>query len=307
MQGITKSFPGVRALGGLDLELRGGEVLALVGENGAGKSTLIKALGGVPRPDAGSIVVNGKAVALANPVTAQRLGIGIIYQEFNLVPALSAQANLFLGREHSRWGFIAQGRERALARQLFDRLGVAIDPDAPCRELTIAQQQIVEIAKALSLDARILVMDEPSATLTPAEVERLFKIIRELRAQGIGVIYISHRLEEIFAIADRVSVLRDGRHIATVPVGALTRDRLIELMVGRKLESEFPPRQIEMGDLRLEVRNLCRGDKVRGVSFAIRRGEVVGLTGLVGAGRTETARLIFGADRADAGEIFLDG
>lgn len=307
MSGIAKSFPGVRALAGVDLELHTGEILALLGENGAGKSTLIKVLSGAHRPDSGTIVIDGKDAPITDPLTAQRLGIGVIYQEFNLVPTLSARDNLFLGQETGRFGWLAIKHERQRARELFERLGVAIDPETPCRDLTVAQQQIVEIAKALSLQARILVMDEPSAALTNAEVERLFGIIRELKAQGIGIIYISHRLDEIFSMADRVTVLRDGRHVATDTIGSVTRDRLIEWMVGRKLESEFPPRQPKLGADRLVVRNLRGGARVRDVSFAIRAGEVLGLTGLVGAGRTETARLLFGADRAEGGTIELDG
>ena len=234
-------------------------------------------------------------------------GVAVIYQEFNLVPSLTARENLFLGQEATRAGLLRTREERREAEKLFARVGVSIDPEALCRELTIAQQQVVEIAKALSRQARVLVMDEPSATLSPTEVARLFAIIRELRTRGMGIIYISHRLEEIFAIADRVMVLRDGQHVATRPIGGVTRESLIELMVGRKLDQEFPRRQAVIGNERLVVGDLCRGDRVRGVSFAIRRGEVLGLTGLVGAGRTETARLIFGADRRDGGTISLDG
>jgi ABC-type sugar transport system ATPase subunit len=307
MEGITKSFPGVRALRGVSLELYPGEVLALLGENGAGKSTLIKVLGGAHLPDAGTVHIAGRPAAITDPAAAQRAGVAIIYQEFNLVPSLSARANIFLGQERSRLGFLRGKGEARRARELFQRLGVEIDPEAPCGSLSVAGQQVVEIAKALAADARILVMDEPSAALTGREVERLFAIIRDLKAQGLGVIYISHRLAEVFAIADRVTVLRDGEHVATQPVSEVTTDRLIELMVGRKLESEFPRRQVALGPERLVVRNLCRGSAVRDVSFAVRRGEVLGLTGLVGAGRTETARLLFGADRADSGTVELDG
>ncbi len=307
MRGIVKSFPGVRALRGVDLELRSGEVLALVGENGAGKSTLIKVLAGANPPDAGSIYLHDHSVRFSDPLDARRAGIAIIYQEFNLVPSLSAIDNIFLGQEPTRAGFVRRGEERRRVAELFARLGVAVDPDAPCRELTVAQQQLVEIARALAFDAHIVVMDEPSATLTPQEVDRLFGIIRDLRARGIGVIYVSHRLEEVFAIADRVLVLRDGEAIACRPIGEVTRDELIRLMVGRRLEEEFPKRQVRIGAPRLVVRGLRSSRKVRDVSFEIRRGEVVGLTGLVGAGRTETARLIFGADRKEAGTIELDG
>ena len=259
MRGVFKSFPGVQALRGVDLDLRAGEVLAVLGENGAGKSTLIKILGGAHRPDTGTISVAGEPVPIHSPVDAQRAGISIIYQEFNLIPALSARENIFLGRERLRFGLLRQKEESRQARELFSRLGVEIEPDVPCRDLSVAQQQLVEIAKALSLDARILVMDEPSATLTPPEVERLFAIIRDLRAQGLGLIYISHRLEEIFAIADRVLVLRDGQLVGTKAIGDVTRGELIEMMVGRKLEQEFPKRTVRPGNHRLVVRNLCRG------------------------------------------------
>jgi ABC-type sugar transport system ATPase subunit len=307
IRGVSKAFPGVQALRGVDLELGAGEVLAVLGENGAGKSTLIKILGGAHRPDTGTIHMGGQLAHIQSPVDAQRAGVSIIYQEFNLIPALSARENIFLGRERLRFGLVQKDEELQQARKLFTRLGVGIDPDVPCRELSVAQQQLVEIAKALSLDARILVMDEPSATLTPPEVERLFAIIRDLRAQGLGLIYISHRLEEIFAIADRVLVLRDGQLVGTKLIDDVTRGGMIEMMVGRKMEQEFPKRGTKPSNDRLVVRNLCRGSKVRDVSFTIRRGEVLGLTGLVGAGRTEVARCLFGADRADSGTVELDG
>ena len=307
MRGIVKSFPGVRALQNVDLQVASGEVLALLGENGAGKSTLIKVLGGAHLPDAGTLRIDGVDPAITCPADSQRSGVSVIYQEFNLVPALTARENIFLGQERSRAGFVHRREEQQQASRLFERMGVEIDPDIPCRQLSVAQQQIVEIAKALAIDARIIVMDEPSATLTLQEVARLFGIVRELQAQGIGIIYISHRLEEIFEIADRVTVLRDGSHVGTRSIEDVTREQLIELMVGRPLDQEFPDRDCEIGDERLQVCGLKRGDAVQDVSFTVRAGEVLALTGLVGAGRTETARLIFGADRCDAGEVLLDG
>ncbi len=307
MTNVSKSFPGVHALQGVDLELHRGEVLALLGENGAGKSTLIKILGGAQSPDAGEIMIEGQPQSIANPLDAQRAGIGIIYQEFNLVPHLSARENIFLGQEGGGLRWLPVNAERQRARTLLDRIGVPLDVDARCGALTIAQQQVVEIAKALLTEARIIVMDEPSATLTLQEVDRLFAVIRELKSQGIGVIYISHRLDEIFEIADRVMVMRDGQHIDTRTIAESTREKMIELMVGRTLENEFPKQPAEIGSPRLRVQGLCRGRDVQDVSFEVRSGEIVGLTGLVGAGRTETARLIFGADRLERGTIELDG
>lgn len=307
MRGIDKAFPGVQALEHVDFDLHAGEVHALLGENGAGKSTLIKILGGSHQPDAGRIVIAGSDTHFHSPGDALRAGIAAIYQEFNLVPTLSARENIFLGQESSTFGFIRRREELRQAEALLERVGVEIDPDVPCHQLSIAQQQVVEIAKALSLDAKIIVMDEPSATLTPQEVGRLFEVIRELQQQGIGIIYISHRLPEIFQIADRITVLRDGRHVATEQTTEVTRDTLIEMMVGRRLEHEFPRRDVTLGETRLAVTNLRRDKAVRGVSLSVRRGEVLGVTGLVGAGRTEMARLIFAADKFEEGEIVLDG
>ena len=307
MRGIDKSFPGVRALRSVDLTLHAGEVLALLGENGAGKSTLIKVLSGAHRADAGTIEVGGVRTALSTPADAHRAGIAVIYQEFNLVPALTARDNLFLGRDIARGGFIRHAEERTRTAQLFARIGLAVAPDARVRDLSIASQQVVEIAKALGLAARILVMDEPSATLTDQEVEKLFAIIGDLTRHGMGVIYVSHRLDEIFRIADRVTVLRDGVHVGTHALADVDRHALIGLMVGRTLKDEFPQRTARPGAERLVVRGLSGGDLVRDVSFSVRRGEILALTGLVGAGRTETARLVFGADRPEAGTITLDG
>lgn len=307
MEGIQKRYPGVYALQGVDLELHSGEVLALMGENGAGKSTLIKILGGACIPCSGIIRIDGEPVSIRHPADATRAGVGIIYQEFNLVPGLSARENIFLGRERTRGGFTRDQDERRQASELFQRIGIAIDPDTPCRHLSIAQQQGVEIAKALAQRARIIVMDEPSATLTPQEVTRLFEVIRDLKRQGIGIIYISHRLDEIYTIADRVMVMRDGQYVTSKPIADMSRAEMIERMVGRKLDQEFPRQARIPGEPRLEITNLNRGTRVRGVSFHVRRGEILGLTGLVGSGRTETARLIFGADRRESGSIKLNG
>ena len=306
MSGIDKSFPGVRALSAVSLKLHRGEVLALMGENGAGKSTLIKTLAGAHQPDAGTISIDGMPVNLASPTAAIEAGIGVIYQEFNLIPALTAWENIFLGREKSGL-FVDRKQERARSAELFARLGVNVPLDVPCGQLSVAQQQLIEIAKVLSQDVRILVMDEPSAALTPQEVEKLFAIIAELKSQGIGIIYISHRLDEIFQIADTVTVLRDGQYVGDAPAPQMTRQQMIEMMVGRSIENEFPKEPADIGRVRLQVRGMSRGDVVRDVSLEVRAGEVLGLTGLVGAGRTELVRLIFGADSAESGQVSLDG
>lgn len=307
IQGVSKSFPGVKALHDVGLTLDRGEVLALLGENGAGKSTLIKILGGVHAPDQGTICIDGTPIEFTSPRAALDAGIGIIYQEFNLAPSLTAVENLFLGQEQATWGFFSKRNEREKAREVFARLGVEIPLDVPCQALSVAQQQIVEIAKALIRNAKLLVMDEPTTALTPSEVQRLLKVIAELRGQGLGIIYISHRLDEVQQIANRATILRDGQHVATLSRNELERQTIIEWMVGRRIENEFPKQKTAFGRPRLVVKNLCRGNVVQNVSFQVRAGEVLGITGLVGAGRTETARLIFGADARDSGTIELDG
>ena len=307
MRGIDKSFPGVRALKDVSLTLHRGEVLALVGENGAGKSTLIKVLGGAHLPDDGEIFLDGQHVHIVTPTAARQAGVSIIYQEFNLVPDLTVRENIFLGQEPTKAGFVRMSDERRDVVALFEKIGLKIDSEARCRDLTVAQQQKVEIAKALSVDARIIVMDEPTAALTTQEVDHLFAIIQDLQAHGIGIIYISHRLDEVFEVADRVMVLRDGEHVGTEEIGEVSRERLIEMMVGRPIESEFPKHTADAGAERLRVENLCRGEVVRNVSFTARAGEVLGFAGLAGGGRTETMRMVFGADAPDAGRIYLDG
>ena len=307
MRGIDKSFPGVRALKDVSLPLRRAEVLALVGENGAGKSTLIKVLGGAHRPDAGAILIDGQPVDISSPTVAQQAGVSIIYQELNLIGGLTVRENLFLGREQTRVGLIRASLERQQALTLCQKTGLTIDPETRCRELTVAQQQKVEIAKALAVRAKMIIMDEPTAALNTHEAEQLFAIITELKAAGLGIIYISHRLDEIFAVADRVMVLRDGTHVGSAEIGQVSRDQLIEMMVGRPIAAEFPQRQASLGTERLRVEGLRRGQAVQNVSFGVHAGEVLGFAGLAGAGRTETMRLLFGADRAEAGRIFIDG
>lgn len=307
MRGIHKRFPGVHALKEVDLELYSGECLALLGENGAGKSTLIKMLGGAHSPDEGTISLNGEPISIDGPQDAIAAGIAVIYQEFNLVPWLSARENIFLGQEPSRIGILPAKAEFERSKELFAQIGVEIDPEILCCNLTVAEQQIVEIAKALATNARILVMDEPSAALSPREVDGLFEVIEGLKKRGIGMIYISHRLEEIFKVADRVTVLRDGEHVGTRDIGDLSREDMIELMVGRSIDQEYPKEAAEIGEVRLSCKDMNHGSKVRNVSLEVRRGEILGLTGLVGSGRTETARLLFGADKPESGVITLDG
>jgi len=309
MRGISKAFPGVQALDGVSLDVAPGEVVALVGENGAGKSTLVKILSGCYRADAGEIVFDGRRLGPCTPGEAQRLGISVIYQEFNLAPPLSVAENVFVGREpRTRLGTVAFGRMRGEAQAVLDSLRLPLDARRPVETLSVAEQQMVEIAKAISFRARVIVMDEPTAALTEHETATLFDLVRRLRAQGVSVIYISHRLEEVFAIADRVVVLRDGRTAGGLGVAEASVDAIVRLMVGRELKEMFHKAPAAPGETVLEVRDLARAASgVRGVSFAVRAGEIVGLAGLVGAGRTEIARAVFGVDRPDAGEVRVAG
>jgi len=306
LKGVEKSFPGVQALRSADLDVRPGEIHALVGENGAGKSTLIKVITGAHQPEAGRIELDGRPAHIARPSDALEAGIAAIYQEFNLVPALTVRENILLGREPSHRGFCQPSEEREEVRAILRSLEAQIDPETPARDLHVAHQQLVEIARALLADARLLIMDEPTAALTPREVERLFAVLTDLREQGRGVLFISHRLEEVLRIADRVTVMRDGETLGTWARTDLSRERLIELMVGRPIDQEFPRREVVLGDDLLVVEDL-HGEGVHGVSFVVKRGEVLGIAGLVGAGRTELARLIFGADRPTSGRVFLAG
>ncbi|MGW7072017.1 sugar ABC transporter ATP-binding protein [Streptomyces sp. NPDC054855] len=306
IEGIRKTFPGVVALDSVDFDLRRGEVHVLLGENGAGKSTLIKMLSGAYRPDSGRILVDGKEARIHGAQDAERLGIATIYQEFNLVPDLTVAENIFLGRQPRRFGMIDRKAMESAAEELLKRVGVQVSPRAKVRELGIARLQMVEIAKALSLQARVLIMDEPTAVLTSEEVDKLFAIVRQLRADGVGVVFITHHLEEIAALGDRVTVLRDGRSVDQVPAST-PEDELVRLMVGRSIEQQYPRERPDTGGALLSVRGLTRDGVFHDVSFEVRAGEVVGLAGLVGAGRTEVARAVFGADPYDAGSVDVRG
>jgi ribose transport system ATP-binding protein len=308
MIGISKQFPGVRALSDVSVAVEEGEVHALLGENGAGKSTLMKILAGALPMDAGEIRLFGRRVHLDHPLAAMRRGIAMIYQEFNLVPTLSAAENVFLGREPRFPGGLVDYREmRRRTEELLAQLGVHLPPTTPTELLSVAQQQMVEIAKAVSQDARIIAMDEPSAALTEHELESLFQLIRRLKSQSVSVVYISHRLDEVFEICDRATVLRDGQKIDTRPVSDWSRDDIIRAMVGREIVEQYPRESRKPGEVVLEVRGLRRKGVLEKIDLTVRRGEIVGLAGLVGAGRTELARCLFGADPIDSGEIRLNG
>jgi len=312
MTGIVKEFPGVRALSGVDLDVRAGEVHCLLGQNGAGKSTLIKVLSASYQPDEGTIVWDGQETALPTPVAAMKLGISTIYQELDLVPELNVTENVFLGHEVSRGGFSQRGRANRMVRDLLARLGhPEISPTRPVGRLSPAAQQVVSMARALSHDTRLLILDEPSAVLDQGEVENLFRVIRGLTAEGVAVIYISHRLEEIRQIGDRITVLKDGRTVATgLPAESTPTSELIKLMTGRSIEYVFPPRPEtprDRGDVVLEVRDLAHADVFSGVNLSVHAGEVVGLAGLVGAGRSEILETLYGARRASTGTVTVDG
>jgi rhamnose transport system ATP-binding protein len=304
----TKSYGAVQASRGVSIALRSGEVRALAGENGAGKSTIVRMLAGVQRPDSGSVLVDGETVDFGGPADARDKGVAVIYQEPTLFPDLSVAENVMMGRHPL--GSLRRIDRRVLhttVKELLDRLGVALDPEQPVRGLSIADQQIVEIAKALSFDARVLIMDEPTAALSGHEVERLFGVVRTLRERGAAVLFISHRLDEIFTICDTVTVLRDGEVTHDGPTAELDTDALVRLMVGRELNQLFPKQDAEIGATVLRVERLTREGVFLDVSFEVRRGEIVALAGLVGAGRSEVARAIFGIDTPDAGTVEVEG
>ncbi len=302
---LGKSYGPVRVLQGLDLELTGGEIHALVGENGAGKSTFIKILSGAVAPDEGEVLLDGLPVPAGDPLAARDLGISTVHQEFTLVRDLSVTDNVFLGRERGRF-LLRSAEMRQAVGALLDSLGVHIDPSSPAGSLSVAHQQMVEIARALSTDARVIILDEPSAALTDVEVAVLFTVLRRLREQGLAVLYVSHRLDEIFALADRVTVLRDGRLVETAPIASWTRNTLIRAMVGRDVAEEYPPRAPSPGPVLLELERVASPPRFTDVSFSVRAGEIVGLAGLVGAGRTSVALAIIGAIRRGGG-LRLDG
>lgn len=310
MKDIDKRFSGVHALKGVNLELREGEVHALMGENGAGKSTLMKVLCGIHKRDGGTITLFGKEVAFSTIKESQDAGISIIHQELNMMNHLTVAQNIYIGREPMVNGVYIDDRKMEQdAKVLFDRIGVKIDPAAVLGTLTVGKQQMVEIAKAVSRDCRILILDEPTAALTQVEVEELFKIMNDLKAKGIGMIYISHRMDEINRISDRITVMRDGEYVGTVLTKDTTKDDIVKMMVGRVIYGDKKEQSAVRDDapVVLEVKNLNRGKEIKNVSFKLRKGEILGFSGLMGAGRTEVARAIYGADRIDSGEIFING
>jgi ribose transport system ATP-binding protein len=306
MRQVSKYYPGVKALEDINFQLEKGEIHALVGENGAGKSTLIKVLSGAIQQDQGEIIIESEKAGLLNPCKSEKLGISVIYQEFNLIPYLTVSENIFLGNELKGRLITDEKKMNHETKTLLDTLGIDINPATRIRNLSVAYQQIVEIAKSLSKKARILIFDEPSAPLSNREVEKLLDMVKKLKESGVSIIYISHRIEEIFQISDRVSVMRDGRLIKTMPVKDTSRSELIKLMVGRDLSNYYPASQTITGEIILSVEGL-ENPKLKGISFSLKKGEILGIAGLVGAGRTELARAVFGSDNISKGQIVLKG
>jgi ribose transport system ATP-binding protein len=308
MRGVSKSFPGVKALRNVNLKVWPGSVHALMGENGAGKSTLMKILAGAYRQDAGEVLIDGHLARLNTPHEARKAGVGIIYQELTVAPNLTVSENVFLGAEVSRFGVMtAQKEMERRTQEMLDRLGARFKADQKAAQLSVAEQQQVEIARALFYQSRILVMDEPTAALSERETEKLFEIVRQLRADGLAMIYISHRMAEVYQLADRLTVLRDGEYIGDLERSEFSSERVIEMMVGRKLEDFYKHTGAQVGRVIFEAAHLSDSKRVKDVSFQIRQGELVGLSGLIGAGRTELARLIFGADKKQTGQVYLEG
>jgi inositol transport system ATP-binding protein len=308
VEGAVKIFPGVVALDHVAFRLHAGSVHALMGENGAGKSTLMKIIAGIYTPDEGQLRVKGRPLILRGPLDALDNGIAMIHQELNLMPYMTVAENIWIRREPiSRWGLVDHAQLRRRTQALFDHLAIDIDPEAEVRTLSIANRQMVEIAKAVSFDSDVLIMDEPTSALTEREVEHLFRIIRQLKAQGKGIVYITHKMSELFEIADEVSVFRDGRHIATRPAAEVTRDEIIRMMVGREITQMFPKEAVPIGEVVLAVKELGLAGVFGGVSFELRAGEILGLAGLVGSGRSNVAETLFGVSPATAGEIRIGG
>lgn len=307
LKGVSKIFPGVRALNSIDLEVYPGEVLGLVGENGAGKSTLIKILTGAHRNDEGKIYVEGNETVIDGPKHAMNLGITAIYQELNIVKQLTVAENVFLGREVKKGRLLDRTYMIERSSELLNDLGQKINPRLPINMLGVGQQQMVEIAKALSVKTKVLIMDEPTASLSNREVKELLRTVKGLRDKGIGIVYISHRLEEILEICDRVTVMRDGEKVKTIEKSEVTTDSLIKLMVGRNLEEQFPKVETKVGEEVLKVENLSKNGVFENINFNVKKGEILGVAGLVGAGRTEVMRVIFGADTKDNGDIYVNG
>lgn len=305
VKNIHKYFPGVHALKGVNFKLQAGEVHALVGENGAGKSTLIKIIAGVYKPEEGEYLLNGESAEVQNPADSISKGVSVIYQELNSAPSLSIAENIFFGRLPQRYGKVQWQYLYEEAAQYMKEVGLNMDPRTKVGYLSIAQQQLVEIAKAISINAKVIIMDEPTSALSPAEVKSLFRVIKKLKEKGVGIIYISHKLDEIFTVSDRITVFRDGAVVGEAKTGTIDNDTLIGMMVGRKMEDVFPPKTRQPGEIVLDVKNLST-DKVENLNFQIRRGEIVGFSGLMGAGRTEMTKAIFGLDKRYTGEIYLE-